>query len=96
MDPVEWLTRPVPAQTATERPVHLNDGYQDFVLCLSAQELRTWHARDRHLAFEGVYEYSGWRDQLDPKIAELERVLESPDCPTLLVAHWLEWESGLG
>jgi hypothetical protein len=90
MESVPWLQRPVPVLPAREREVYLVQGYYDFVLAVSADELRTWHARDRHLAFEGIFKYSSQRSGLDPMIAELERVLAAPDCPTFFVAHWVE------
>jgi hypothetical protein len=95
MDPIEWLTRPAPVPEP-ERSVYLSDGYGDFVLVLSAHELRAWHARDRYRAFEGIYSYKGWQDVLGPKLRDLELLLSSANCPSLFVAHWFEWESGLG
>ncbi len=94
MDTVEWLSEPI-AAGIEGRAVHLNDSYQDWVVALSAMELLAWHQRDRHRAFEGVYAYQGWRDQLDAKIEELEALLASPSCPLFFIAHWFEWESGL-
>lgn len=94
MDPVEWLAGPAPIEGVSERLVHLNASYRDYILAISADELRAWHERDRHRAFEGVYDYEGWRKRLDPKIAELEAILAAPGCPELFLAHWLEWESG--
>jgi len=89
MDPVEWLTKPAPGGLE-ERTVHLNDGYRDWALVITAAELLAWHQRDRHRAFEGIFAFEYWRKVLDPKLAELETLLASPNCPSFFIAHWLE------
>ena len=95
LDPVEWLRTPPSTVAQHIRDVNLTDGYRDRVLVLTADELREWHSRDRHLAFKPPYDYSGWQQVLAPKIADLERVLADPLGPKLFLAHWFEWESGL-
>lgn len=96
MDPVEWLAHPPPIPDAAERQVFQTPGYRDFILAVTAEELLEWHRRDRHRAFAPVYSGKAWRSRLDPKLARLEALLASRSRPDFFVAHWYEWESGMG
>jgi hypothetical protein len=95
MDAVEWLTSPKLEDGSERRRLPPELGYQDYVLLVTASELRDWHQKDRHRAFEGSYGTPPWQKVIGPKIAELERLLAAPDCPRFFLAHWYEWESGL-
>lgn len=96
MDSIEWLGRPDLFDGTERRELPWADGYQDYALVLTAQEVREWHAKDRHLSFEGVYSSPAWQVQIRPRVEELERLLSSSHCPNFFVAHWYEWESGYG
>ena len=69
--------------------------YADYAAPILGAELRAWHERDRHFAFEGVYAYSGWVPIMTAKVQELERVLvEAPPDSEFTIVRY-EWESGL-
>jgi hypothetical protein len=96
LEPAPWLQQPVPRVDTPARDVHLNDGYQDRVLVLTAEELRRWCGRDRPRALEPAFDHPGWRPVIERELAELDRVLSEEPVPLFFLAHWFEWESGLG
>ena len=95
LDGLAWLHEPPPKGNLEWSDVSRVAAYADYAAPILGAELRAWHERDRHFAFEGVYAYSGWVPIMTAKVQELERVLvEAPPDSEFTIVRY-EWESGL-
>jgi hypothetical protein len=95
LDGPVWLQEPPPKGNLEWSDVSQNPGYADYAAGIQSSELRAWHDRDRHFAFEGVYAYSGWVPIMTAKVQELERILaETADEAEFTIVRY-EWESDL-
>jgi hypothetical protein len=90
-----WLEEPPPCGPLAWRDVSLSPGYIDLAAHIRAADLLDWHSRDRHLAFEGVFAYEGWRPIMDSKVETLEDLLRAASTDALFTLVQYEWESGL-
>lgn len=95
LDDPAWLKEPPPNGPLAWRDVSETPVYTDYGASIRAADLRAWHARDRHRAFEGLYAGEDWRAIMEKKTASLEAALAAAPDDALFTMVNYEWESGL-
>jgi hypothetical protein len=74
---------------------HVTDGYKDFSLDVSLEEMQAIHEGFRQAATSGTYADNGWQSKILPKLKEIDEILYSQIGNCLHFNIWIfEWESG--
>jgi hypothetical protein len=95
MEPPWWnvqLLRKDPRLTESNE----TGGYRDYDADLSLEEARELHERFKPAAMQGIYQYEGWQQIIQPMLIELDLAFSQRAAE---FSHFhvcvFEWESGL-